>query len=88
MKINVGAVGLKQGQEVRVGNLYPGKGGKGETAYWLIVALTQHGCVCLGLNAEGEVVNCSKYYRSAMKERALLGFVPGIADMSFDLGEE
>jgi ABC-type lipopolysaccharide export system ATPase subunit len=63
--------------EVRVGNIYPAKGGpngeKGGTKFWLVVGLTQTGAHAVGLNDEGEIVSATSYLKSAFSSRPLLG---------------
>ena len=63
--------------EVKVGNIYPAKGGakgeKGGTKFWLVVGLTQHGAHAIGLNDEGEIVSATSYLKSAFASRPILG---------------
>lgn len=85
MKVNLENLTPRQRGEVEVGNLYPGKGGRGNTMYWLVVALTEQGCCLLGLNAVGEVVSTASYNQRAMRERALIGRVEGLVNLTFEI---
>ena len=66
---------ITQASEVRVGNIYPAKGGRKSpgTEFWLVVALRTNGAVCLGLDAGGEIVSATTYLKSAMRERPVIG---------------
>ena len=65
--------------EVRPGNIYPAKGGKGDTEYWLVVAVSHTGAHLIGFNKEGIPCSTASYLKSAMRERPVIGRV--------DLGE-
>lgn len=63
--------------EVSPGNIYPAKGGRRTpgTDFWLVVATSERGCHCLGLNAAGEPVSTASYTKSAMRERPVVARV-------------
>lgn len=65
--------------EVVAGNIYPAKGGKGDTEYWLVVAVSATGAHLLGFNKEGIPCSTASYLKGAMRERPVIGRV--------DLGE-
>ena len=65
--------------EVVPGNIYPAKGGKGDTEYWLVVAVSATGAHLLGFNKEGIPCSTATYLKGAMRERPVIGRV--------DLGE-
>lgn len=86
MKVNLSGVGLPQGLDPKIGNLYAGKGGRNGPAYWLVVARTpSKGCVLLGLDSSGDIVSSANYNSHAMKDRLLLGVVSGIDELTFDI---
>lgn len=65
--------------EVVPGNIYPAKGGKGDTEYWLVIAVSATGAHLIGFNKEGIPCSTASYLKSAMRERPVIGRV--------DLGE-
>ena len=65
--------------EVLPGNIYPAKGGKGDTEYWMVVALSPSGAHLIGFNREGIPCSTASYLRGALRERPVIGRV--------DLGE-
>ena len=65
--------------EVKPGNIYPAKGGKGDTEYWLVIAVSPTGAHLIGFNKEGIPCSTASYLKSAMRERPVIGRV--------DLGE-
>ena len=64
---------VEAASEVAPGNVYPAKGGKGDTEYWLVVSLTKNGCNLLGFDKDGAPCSTASYLRSAMRERPLIG---------------
>lgn len=66
---------LKDASEVVPGNVYPAKGGRGNTAYWLVVATSQTGAHNIGFDEEGLPVSTASYLKSAMRERPVIGRV-------------
>ncbi len=73
---------------VRVGNVYPVKGGYGTRAKHMMVLLTitkDNICLLMVLNKDGEPVGVTHYAVTAMDDRMPIGFVPGVADMTFDV---
>lgn len=64
---------VESASEVVPGNVYPAKGGKGDTEYWLVVSLTKNGCNLLGFDKDGNPCSTASYLRSAMRERPLIG---------------
>lgn len=63
----------KADSDVLIGNIYPAKGGKGDTEYWLVVALSTNGAHLIGFNADGNVSSTSSYLRGALRERPVIG---------------
>ena len=64
---------LREACEVIPGNIYPAKGGKKNTDYWLVIATSDHGAHLIGFNSEGEPVSTASYNKSAMRERPVIG---------------
>ncbi len=64
---------LRESCEVVPGNIYPAKGGRKNTDYWLVVAVSDHGAHLIGFNDEGEPVSTASYNKSAMRERPVIG---------------
>jgi hypothetical protein len=86
MKVDLNGIALPQGLDPVVGNLYVAKGGRGNTAYWLVIALNStNGCVMLGLDPNGNVVSSASYNRYVMKTRQLVGFVKDLDKLVFEL---
>lgn len=72
-------------QDVKIGNVYPAKGGRGNTKFWIVIARHQSAIVMLGLDAEGEVVSSQTYGFWSMEDRPVLGFCAGIEQLNFDI---
>lgn len=70
---------LKEASEVVPGNVYPAKGGSGgkrpNTEYWVVLAVTDTMAHLVGFSKEGEVVSTASYYKSALRERPIIGKV-------------
>lgn len=58
--------------EVKPGNIYPAKGGKGDAEYWLVVAVSSSGAHLIGFNKEGIPCSTASYLKSAMRERPVI----------------
>ncbi|MDE2102704.1 MAG: hypothetical protein KGL39_36000 [Patescibacteria group bacterium] len=91
MKFNLPEVAdLTLSNEVQVGNVYSAKGGKG-TAFWVVVAVSERGVTCLGMNRAGEITSATSYGRHVFEGgaystgRPVLGHVAGLGDLSFDV---
>lgn len=68
---------VTEASDVAVGNVYPAKGGRKSPGaeFWVVVAMTNTGAVCLGFDKNGEITGAQTYLKSAMRERPLLGRV-------------
>ena len=66
---------FKEASEVMPGNVYPAKGGKGDTEYWVVISLTKNGANLIGFNKAGEACSTASYLRGALRERPLIGKV-------------
>lgn len=77
---------LPSNRAPEVGDVYPAKGGRGDTIYWIIVGTTMRGgCAVLGIDGEGQVISAQSYNASAFKDRPLLGRCQNLAELSFDI---
>jgi hypothetical protein len=73
---------------VRVGNVYPVKGGYGTRAKHMMVILAftkDETALLFVLNKDGDPVGITQYAASSMADRMPIGFVHGINEMSFDV---
>ena len=75
---------------VRIGNVYPCKGG-GKTHYWVVVGLTDRTVNLLGINSDGVVTSTANYGLHVFEGsvgfsgRELLGHCGGLDSMEFDI---
>lgn len=68
------------------GDVYPAKGGRGDTKYWLVVSINSRGYASvLGLDEHGNVVSGQTYGAWAFKDRRLLGRCSSIASINLDI---
>lgn len=74
--------------EVRVGNLYPSKGGR-DTRFWYVISIKRstskiHGdrAILLGLDDEFNIVSSQTYGLHAFENRELLGHFP-LSEVTF-----
>jgi len=75
MKLDPDLLATIKEQDVLPGNIYPAQGGRKSpgTEYWLVVALTKNGAVCVGFDAEGNACSSGTYYKHAMRSRPVIG---------------
>lgn len=75
MKLDPDLLATIKEQDVLPGNIYPAQGGRKSpgTEYWLVVALTKNGAVCVGFDAEGCASAATTYLKSAMRSRPVIG---------------
>lgn len=80
--------------EVRVGNVYPVRGGRAAryAIGMVVIALSgpkdRHSdemCHMLTISKEGEIVGATTYATHAMENRAPIGFVDGLDALDFDV---
>lgn len=76
MKVNLGECPPQYRDGVQVGDVYPAKGGRGDTRYWLVLAITNsdRAAHMLGLDSAGEVVSTQTYGIHAIEDRQRIGF--------------
>lgn len=72
---------------VRVGDVFPAKGGaRVRIAMWVVLAVNETGgTVLIGLNDKGEVSSATTYASHVMEQRVLIGRVEGLEDMEFNV---
>lgn len=65
----------KEASDVLPGNLYPAKGGRKTpgTEWWLVVAVSDTGAHCIGLDAQGAPCSTASYLKGALRERPVVG---------------
>ena len=68
------------------GDVYPSKGGRGETRFWVVISVNDKGyAACIGIGDEGQVTSAQTYGRWSFEDRPLLGRCESIIEMSFDI---
>lgn len=88
MKISIPDV-VSDSIRFKVGDLYAAGGGRGDTAYWLVVAITiGGGAHLLGLNEAGDIVSTASYNAHAIQSRRKVGHCPEIASLSLHVETE
>lgn len=75
MKLNPALLATIQESDVLPGNIYPAQGGRKSpgTEYWLVIAVTKNGAVCVGFDLYGEACSATTYLKHAMRSRPVLG---------------
>lgn len=90
MRIEVDFDKLPKGNELRVGNVYPVRGGRGARLghLMILIAITSPNdsfycpqCLFLIINKNGELTGVTNYGKHAIEERQPVGFVDGIDDI-------
>ena len=73
----------------KIGDLYAAGGNSSNTAFWLVVAITERGGAhLLGLNEAGEIVSTASYNAHAIESRRRVGHCPQIADLTLHVETE
>lgn len=73
----------------KVGDLYAAGGNSSNTAFWLVVAITERGGAhLLGLNDAGEIVSTASYNAHAIESRRKVGHCPQVASMTLHVESE
>jgi hypothetical protein len=72
---------VQQANYPQIGDVYPGKGGRGGRRYWVVVAARNRMLWCLGLDEGGNVVSAGGYGDHAFQRRELLGRVKDFENM-------
>jgi hypothetical protein len=80
--------------EVRIGNVYPIRGGHGRRAGHLMIlmAITEplnsyqsESCLMFIVDNQGRPRGVTSYAIHALEERAVVGFVDGLEDLTFEI---
>jgi len=67
--------------DVAVGDVFPAKGGKGDTAIWIVAALRSNSAYLLGVNRDGEIVSTTSYGLHALRDRVVIGRCTDLTDL-------
>jgi hypothetical protein len=63
----------KEQSDVVPGNIYPAKGGRPGTEWWLVVAVSTSGAHCVGFDERGHPCSTTSYLKNALRERPVIG---------------
>lgn len=74
--------------EIEIGDVFTAKGGKGETAMWVVVAINQSNVHMLGVDESGEVISTTSYGAHALRNRFKIGVIPAIKNLKFKITME
>ena len=87
MRFNIAIAPERMRADVEIGNVYKANGGRGTTAFWLVIAVNGQMAHALGLNREGLCVSTTSYGIHAFACREPVGFCPEVADLLFTIEE-
>lgn len=59
--------------DVVVGDVLQAKGGRGDTALWVVAAVRGNSVHLLGVSRDGEIVSTASYGVHALRDRAVVG---------------
>ncbi len=66
---------------LKVGDVYPAKGGRGHTVGWVVVALKEATAYVLGFDKDGEITTAQNYAYHSFEGRERLGHCPEITNL-------
>lgn len=69
--------------KIQVGDMFSAKGGRGDTAAWLVAAVRGDTLHMLGLNKQGEIVSTTSYGAHTMENRVCIGHCEMLATTKF-----
>lgn len=74
---------------VRVGDVYPAKGGNRGAVYWVVIAVSGDwkSVKVLGIDRGGEIVSVASYNGHSLQDRPKVGFAKGLEDLEFNIEE-
>lgn len=83
MRIDIRTDVAIPGEGVRVGNVYPTKGGYGaRKGHMFVVAAINEGiATCLTVDKEGNIVGATIYGCHVFEDRTLIAYVEGLEDL-------
>lgn len=58
---------------VAVGDVLQAKGGRGDTALWVVAAVRGNSVHLLGVSRDGDIVSTASYGMHALRDRAVVG---------------
>lgn len=71
---------------VRVGDVYPCKGGRGYLKKaWVVMSVREDRCTVLSINEHGEIICGETYGTHAFERRDLIGRVEGLEELIFNI---
>lgn len=73
----------KLGGNIKVGDMYQAKGGRGDTAAWVVAAVRGDTLHMLGIDKSGEIVSTASYGAHAMEGRTCIGQCEELAGKHF-----
>lgn len=86
MKIEMGRIPVRVDlDQPAIGDVYRAKGGRGETKFFVVVALTGRMAHALGLNWEGDIVSTTSYGCEVFAARDVVGRVPSLGEMTLNI---
>jgi len=59
--------------DVVVGDVLQAKGGRGDTALWVVAAVRGNSVHLLGVSRDGDIVSTASYGMHALRDRAVVG---------------
>lgn len=86
MKIEMGRIPIRVDlDQPAIGDVYRAKGGRGETKFFVVVAITGRVAHALGLNREGDIVSTTSYGCEVFAARDVVGRVAGLSEMTLNI---
>lgn len=86
MKIEMGQIPIRVDlEQPAIGDVYRAKGGRGETKFFVVVAIVGRVAHALGLNREGDIVSTTSYGCEVFAARDVVGRIPGLSEMTLNI---
>lgn len=60
-------------QDIVVGDVLQSKGGRGDTALWVVAAIRGNSAHLLGVSRDGDIVSTASYGVHALRDRTVIG---------------
>ena len=70
---------------VSVGDVYKANGGRGTTAFWIVIAIVGRSSHCIGIDKEGETVSTTSYGTHVFESRELIGRCDSVEDLNLPI---
>ena len=71
--------------KIKVGDMFPAKGGRGDTAAWVVAAVRGDTLHMPGVNTDGDIVSTSSYGAHAMEDRVCIGRCEELINKKFTM---